>query len=194
MAESRIKGRILAAAIQLFGKFSFEGVTTRGLAKAAQCMEGGIYRLFGDKERLYDEAIAHVVQGSVNSMAEFALKLYTDKGKKISQAEIIKAAVHGWYSSFSPDGARLLQQVILNDKRRRPQAHQAFDNILAILQTTLEQDSKKALKGVSRKTRSESLIWTLFQLKLSYDGPSNKENLEVDRYLEDWLLTIHTAA
>ncbi len=194
MAESRIRGRILAAAIQLFGKFSFEGVTTRGLAKAAQCMEGGIYRLFGDKERLYEEAIAHVVQGSVNSMAEFALKLYTDKSKKIGPAEIIKSAVHGWYSSLSPDGARLLQQVILNDKRRRPQAHQAFDNILAILQTTLEQDSKKVHRGVSPKTRSESLIWTLFQLKLSYDGPPNKENQEVDRYLEDWLLTIHTAA
>lgn len=190
MAESRIKGRILTAAIQLFGKFSFEGVTTRGLAKAAQCMEGGIYRLFGDKERLYEDAITNVVQASVNSMAGFALKLYTEKGKKTGYSEMIRTAVHGWYFSFSPDGARLLQQVILNDKRRRAQAHQAFDNILAILQTTLDQNPKKPAKAFAPKTRCESLIWTLFQLKLSYDGPANKENQEVDRYLNDWLLTI----
>lgn len=193
MAESRIKSRILTAAIQLFGKFSYEGVTTRGLAKTAQCMEGGIYRLFGDKENLYQTAITHVVQGSVNSMAEFALKLYTEKGKKAGYTDVIRSAIHGWYGSFSPDGARLLQQVILNDKQRRPQAQQAFDNILAILQTTLDQNSKKPSKAFSPKTRSEGLIWTLFQLKLSYDSPANKENQEVDRYLDDWLLTVPTA-
>jgi AcrR family transcriptional regulator len=193
MAESRIKARILQAAILLFGKFSFEGVTTRGLAKSAQCMEGGIYRLFGDKERLYEEAISSVVQGSVNNMAEFALKLYTDKNKKVGQPDIIKTAVQGWYFSFSADGARLLQQVLLNDKRRRPQAQQAFDNILAILQTTLEQNSKKSAKGFAPKTRSETLIWTLFQLKLGYAGAPEREKNEVDRFLQDWLLTIHTA-
>lgn len=193
MAESRIKGRILAAAVQLFGKFSYEGVTTRGLAKAAHCMEGGIYRLFGDKQNLYHEAIGHVVQGSVTRMAEFALTLYTGKNKKVEQAEIIRNAVNGWYFSFSADGARLLQQVLLNDKQRKPQAQQAFDNVLAILQTTLDQNSKKPGKTFAPRTRSESLIWTLFQLKLTYDGPPNKENQEVDRYLQDWLLTISPA-
>jgi AcrR family transcriptional regulator len=192
MAESKIRGRILDAAILLFGKFSYEGVTTRGLAKAANCMEGGIYRLFGDKESLYEVAITTVVQTSVNSMAEFALKLYTEKSKKTSQTEIIKSAVHRWYSSFSVEGARLLQQIFLNDKRRRPQAQQPFDNILAILQTTLEQDSRKAAKAPVPKTRCESLIWTLFQLKLSYTAPADKEKQEVDRFLQDWLLTITT--
>jgi AcrR family transcriptional regulator len=192
MAGSKIKGRILQAAIQLFGKFSFEGVTTRDVAKMAHCMEGGIYRLFGDKERLYDDAIDNVVQGCVNSLAEFALKLYTDKNKNGSQTEILKAAVHRWYSSFSLDGARLLQQIILNDKRRRQQAQQPFDSILAILQTTLEQDPKKLAKGTGWKTRSESLISTLFQLKLSYTGPVEKEKHEVDRFLQDWILTVHT--
>lgn len=193
MAGSKIKGRILQAAIVLFGKFSFEGVTTRALAKSAHCMEGGIYRLFGDKEHLYEEAISSVVQRSVNRMAEFALKQYTDMNKKAGQPEIIKTAVHGWYFSFSSDGARLLQQVLLNDKRRKPQAQQAFDNILAILQTTLEQNSRKSAKRFVPKTHSESLIWTLFQLKLTYAGPPEKEKNEVDRFLQDWLLTVHTA-
>lgn len=190
MADSRIKGRILEAAIHQFGKFSFEGVTTRGLAKMAQCMEGGIYRLFGDKERLYNDAIASVVQPSVNSMAEFALKLYTDKNKKISETEMIRAVVQRWYWSFSQDGARLLQQIILNDKHHRQQAQQPFDSILAILQTTLEQDSKKPAKGFVPKTRCENLIATLFQLKLSYAGPADKEKHEVERFLQDWLLTL----
>jgi AcrR family transcriptional regulator len=191
MAGSKIKGRILEAAINLFGKFSFEGVTTRDVAKMAHCMEGGIYRLFGDKERLYDDAIANVVQGCVSSMAEFALKLYTDKNKNGSHTEIIKAAVHRWYFSFSLDGARLLQQIILNDKSRRQQAQQPFDSILAILQTTLEQESNKIAKGYGPKTRSESLISTLFQLKLSYTGSAEREKHEVDRFLQDWLLSVH---
>src|SRR5215472_632913 len=135
MPESKIKGRILAAAIHLFGKLGFEGVTTRSIAKTAKCMEAGIYRLFQDKEGLYGEAITTVVEASVKGMAAFALKQYTDKNRKTGQTEVIKAAVHGWYSSLSVDGARLLQQIILNDKHRRQQAYKAFDNILAILQT-----------------------------------------------------------
>jgi AcrR family transcriptional regulator len=193
MAESKIKGRILNAAILLFGKFSYEGVTTRGLAKVANCMEGGIYRLFGDKQSLYDVALTTVVQAVVNGMAEFALKLYTEKSKKTGQKELIKAAVQRWYFSFSLEGARLVQQVILNDKRRRPQAQQSFDNILAILQTTIEQDAANPAESHQVKTRCESLIWTLFHLKLSYTGPADREKQELDRFLDDWLLSIHTA-
>ncbi len=190
MGGSRIKGPILEAAIRLFGKFGFEGVTTRGIAQEAHCMEGGIYRLYGNKTRLYEEAIASVVQGTLGSLAAIALGLYTEKSTKMGQEEIIKAAVHGWYSSFSQDGAKLLQQVLLNDNEHKPGAHQPFANVLAILQRTLESESEKAGKRFDAKTRTEGLISALFQLKLTYEGPADKEHQEVDRHLQDWLVTL----
>jgi AcrR family transcriptional regulator len=190
MGDSRIKGPILQAAIQLFGKFGFEGVTTRSLAKAAHCMEGGLFRLYGNKARLYEEAVVAVIEATRNSMAAFALELYTEKSEKMGQEDIIRAAVHRWYSSLSLDGAKLLQQVLLNDKEHKQQAQQSFANVLAILQKILEPDFECAQKGSDVKTRTESLISTLFQLKLSYAGPADKEGQEVDRYLQDWLVTI----
>jgi AcrR family transcriptional regulator len=188
MGGSRIKGRILDAAIQLFGKFGFEGVTTRRIAGMAKCMEGGIYRLYGDKVRLYEEAVATVVEAALNSMATFALGLYTETSGR-DQADAVKAAAHRWYSSISRDGARLLQQVLLNDKPRKQQAKQPFACVLAILQKTLEA-SENARDGFDAKTRTESLIWALFQLKLNYAGPAEKEEQEVDRFLQDWLQTL----
>jgi len=134
--------------------------------------------------------VTAVVEASVNSMAAFALALYTEKREKMGPEDVIKAAVHRWYSSLSLDGAKLLQQILLNDKQRKNQAQQSFANVLAILQKTLESDSKDTRKRFDSKTRTESLISTLFQLKLSYAGPPDKEKQEVDRYLQDWLLTV----
>jgi AcrR family transcriptional regulator len=190
MGGSRIKGPILQAAIQLFGKLGFEGVTTRELARAAHCMEGGIYRIYGRKRHLYDDAITAVVQATNTSMAAFVLGLYSETGATMGPEDVIKAAVHRWYSSLSQDGAKLLQQILLNDKQHKHQAQQSFANVLAILQKTLESDSKDTRKRFDSKTRTESLISTLFQLKLSYVGPADKEKQEVDHYLQDWLLTV----
>lgn len=146
--------------------------------------------MFVSIERLYEEAINHVVQGSANGMAEFALRLYRNKGKKTGHPDIMRLAVLRWYFSFSADGARLLQQMILNDNRRPSQAHQAFHTIIAILEAMLGQDSIAGTKGYAPKTDSETLIWALFQLKLSYDGPAKAEKQEVNRYLENWLFRI----
>jgi AcrR family transcriptional regulator len=190
MGGSRIKGPILQTAIHLFGKFGFEGVTTRELAQEAHCMEGGIYRIYGGKGRLYDDAITAVVQATSSSMAAFALGLYTDTGATMGQDEIIKAAVHRWYSSLSQDGARLLQQVLLNDKEHHQQAQESFVNVLAILQKTLERDPACSRSGFDSKTRTESLVSSLFQLKISFAGSAENEQQEVSRYLQDWLLTL----
>lgn len=189
MGASRIKGPILDAAIHLFGRVGFEGVTTRELAREARCMEGGIYRLYGGKARLYDEAISAVLQATNHSMAAFALGLYTETAATMAPEEIIKAAVHRWYSSLTQDGAKLLQQVLLNDKKHQQQVQEPFANILAILQKTLA-DSKISGKEFDPKTRTEALISALFQLKLSHPGPAENERQEVDRYLQDWLLTL----
>ena len=190
MGGPRIEGRILKAAIHLFGNSGFDGVTTRELAQEAHCMEGGIYRIYGGKRHVYVDAIKAVVQGTTGTMAAFALGLFTETGATMGQEEIIKAAVHRWYSSLSQAGARLIQQVLLNDAEHKEQAQESFANVLAILQKTLGMDSRVAGDGFDVKTRTEGLISALFQLKVSYSGTAENERQEVERYLQDWLWTL----
>src|SRR5215472_12638568 len=183
MADSEIKAPILQAAIHLFGNFGFEGVTTRAIAQKAHCMEGGIYRLYGSKSLLYRDALTAVVQASVSSMAALALELFREEGTQTKWNAIIATVVHRWYSSFSQDGAKILQQVLLADKPRQEQAQEPFACVLAILQKTLGPELKSIPRKFDLKLRTQALIWTLFQHKLSYSGPVDKEELEVDRYL-----------
>jgi AcrR family transcriptional regulator len=190
MARRRVEKDLIAAAIQMFGKLTFDGVTTRGLAAEAGCEEGGLYRVFTNKEGLYAHVIGRVVKESVDRMAEFALEVYTAGDKDNTPAEILKGAVHRWYWSMTIEGAKLLQQVFLNDKDHRKEAQRALDSVVAILQTTLGPVAQASASPFDAKTRSEALIWALFQFKTSYAGPTSQEKHAVDRYLTDWLLSV----
>jgi AcrR family transcriptional regulator len=189
MGGPRIEGRILKAAIHLFGNSGFDGVTTRELAHEAHCMEGGIYRIYRTKRNVYEDAIKAVVKGTTASMATFALGLFTEAGATMERDELIKAAVHRWYWSLSTDGAKLIQQVLVSDAKHREQAQECFTNVQAILQKTLTMDSK-ATQEFDVKTRTEGLISSLFHLKVAYCGPADNERQEVDRHLQDWLSTL----
>lgn len=189
MGGSRIEGRILKAAIHLFGNFGYEGVTTRELAREAQCMEGGIYRIFRKKRHLYEDAIKAVVKGTTNSMAAFTLGLFTETGTATDRDEVIRATVYRWYGSLSQDGAKLIQQVLVSDAEHREEAEESFKNVRAILEKTIAMDSKVA-REFDVGTRTEALISPLFHLKVTYSGDGDNERQEVDRYLQDWLRTL----
>ena len=55
--ESRC--RILAAAARVYAEFGFRGATTRRIASAAGVNEVTLFRTFGSKEALIDEALRH---------------------------------------------------------------------------------------------------------------------------------------
>lgn len=189
MGASRIKGSILQAAVHLFGKAGFDKVTTREIAHEANCMEGGIYRLYGGKARLYEEAIATVVQTTNDSLGTFALGLFEETSAAPTTEELVKGAVHRWYESLSQDSARFLQQVLSNAPKYRPHIEEPFANVLAILRAILE-GSQIGRSEFDVATRTVALIADLFELKLSYSGPADSECAEVDRRLNDWYLTL----
>jgi AcrR family transcriptional regulator len=189
---SKVEPLLIKAAISLFGEFGYEGVTTRALAGKAEVQEWNIYRLFGDKEGLYQRAITSVVQSSVDAMAEFALNFISGgSGKDMGQAALITAVVHHWYSSLSTSGARLIFHVRVGDKKRRTEAELPLGKIIGILEKTIEPESRKTQKGkFDARTRAELLVRALFDLKTTYSGKQEKETDEVNRVLQDWLKTL----
>jgi len=190
---SKVEPLLIKAAISLFGESGYEGVTTRALAGKADVEEWNIYRLFGDKEGLYQRALTSVVQSSVDKMAEFALNFFSgSSGKDMDQAALITAVVHHWYSSLSTSGAKLIVHVRIGDKKRKTEAELPLEKIIGILEKTLESDSKKTSKGkFDARTRAEFLVKVLFDLKTTYSGKQEKD--EVNRILQDWLKTLRSS-
>lgn len=56
-ATTSTRDQILAAAVRLYGEHGFRGMTTRRVAEEAHVNEVTIFRLFGSKEKLLDEAL-----------------------------------------------------------------------------------------------------------------------------------------
>ena len=57
-ARDDTRARLLAAAARVYASFGYLGATTRAIAAEAGVNEVTLFRLFGDKETLLDEAIA----------------------------------------------------------------------------------------------------------------------------------------
>jgi AcrR family transcriptional regulator len=193
MPKKRIEPKLIEAAISLFGEFGFEGVTTRAVAERADVMAYNIYRLFKTKGRLYLKALNFVVDRSINEMADFVLNYPGQADKKDELGSHAYAAVHRWYSSLSRDGARLLQQAMISNREGRDRAFAPMQNIINIVAKSIK-GPKKAKVDFDPKTRSEALIMTLFQVKVSYPGPPEHEMKEVDRFLGDWIKELLPAA
>ncbi len=57
------KKRLIEAGVELFGRYSFDGVSTRSLADSADVNLASIQYYFGGKEGLYLAVAQHIVQG-----------------------------------------------------------------------------------------------------------------------------------
>jgi AcrR family transcriptional regulator len=66
------RDRLLQAAIALFGEHGYRGATTRRIAEAAGVNEVTLFRLFGSKQALLDEAVERM-QDEVASTADRSL-------------------------------------------------------------------------------------------------------------------------
>jgi TetR/AcrR family transcriptional regulator, regulator of cefoperazone and chloramphenicol sensitivity len=63
------KKRLIEAGVELFGRYSFDGVSTRNLADNANVNLASIQYYFGGKEGLYLAVARHIVQGVRSWMA-----------------------------------------------------------------------------------------------------------------------------
>lgn len=184
---SKIKPKILSAAIALFGTWGYQGVTYALIARKAGCFPPAIFRNFKNMRGLYIEAIALVVDEVQKAMTPFAISLVSGAGdaNEKDRAATVTQVVEAWYKGLSRDGARFLLQVILSDPKRRPEIEKALD----LLPKILVQTARIKMEGDSKviSARAVDLANKLFYLKCIHAGTPEAELREVDRHLKEWL-------
>jgi AcrR family transcriptional regulator len=190
MSSSRIKGRILDAAIELFAAKGINGVTFEGLAKQAEVTRGSLYRLFRTTEGLFEQALTTVLSRSLDP-ANFLLMIFGDK-KQQDFPVLVTAAVRKWYYSMSQPEARLLMQAAFSNHQWED-SEGPVEKIIKVLATSIERDLKKnRLSKLSSATIARSLVLGLFQLKVSFrpSGSAKEEKEIVDGMLQLWVRAV----
>jgi AcrR family transcriptional regulator len=187
--SSKIKPRILDAAIALFADHGYFGVTTRDIARKARVTEGSIYRLFDGKDGLFEGSLDTVI-GRLLDPAQFLLMLFESRRKHDFSAAIV-GAVWKWYSSLTHQSARLLIYALLSrNEKWRQAANAPLEKIIDILAGSMEREtSKDRLSGLNAKTIAKSLIFALFQSKISSSAArsTREEGEQIEGMVQHWL-------
>jgi AcrR family transcriptional regulator len=180
----RVEPDILEAAIELFGLYSFNGVTTRDLAKRADVVEGAIYQWFDNKENLYLQAVSAVITQTNQQFTQFVMKVF-GSSEDLDPARIAEA-VRAWYDAIPRPAARLLLQVLISDDKRNKLAREPLDQIINAVAKTLDRQ-KKANKKLNPQAAAKTLVRSLFWGKV-IEGKAAEP--EVNQILQQWLLGI----
>jgi AcrR family transcriptional regulator len=91
---SKIREKIIVAAATRFAHAGYSGCSTKEVAQAAQVTEGSLFRLFGSKERLFEEAVAYAVSKRIVARD---VELLLQRQKNFSKAihELARAYTKG---------------------------------------------------------------------------------------------------
>lgn len=187
---SRVQPKILEAAIRLFGAFGFNGVTTRHLAEEADVVEGSIYLCFGSKENLYREAVDAVIKRQSASLGQFLVGLHGGTAGGGERKWQLTQAIQAWYNALSPAGARLMQQVLMADKKRYPEVCNSLDSIINVIAKIL-QEERDSGRQRNRQAVARILIYALLQAR-AVCGESDSELASRDM-IKEWLLSVAAA-
>jgi AcrR family transcriptional regulator len=189
---SKIEGRIMDTAIELFANYGYFGVTTRDLAKKSRVTEGSIYRLFHSKENLFNEAIQTVLLQSLDP-AQILLIVF-NKPEKQSFSSLTASLVQRWYGSLSRPGARLLTQAYFTDIKWREIAYGPINKIIEILTSVIEREQPRS-KKFDATIAAKALIMALLHFKITYaaECSQKEETAAVEGMIRQWLLGVQTA-
>src|SRR5439155_4069703 len=69
-STEEVRSLVLAAARELFAERGFSGTTTREIAERAGVEETILFRNYGTKERLFQQAVAHPIEDFMNGYVE----------------------------------------------------------------------------------------------------------------------------
>src|SRR5579872_4362151 len=141
------KSKIVDAAIKLFSDYGFYGVTYMKLAKEANTTAPSVFRQFKSKPKLFEAALETAVSQSPDA-AQFLYMIHEGRRKQALPAKkAIAAAILNWYSSVSPQTARLMCQAYLSkNKKWEEKAFSALYMIIDVLASSVEAESPKTAK------------------------------------------------
>jgi AcrR family transcriptional regulator len=184
---SKIEGPILEKAIELFAEHGYSGVGIREIAAAANVTPGSIFRLFESKDSLFKEALKTVACRSLEP-AEFQALLH---GENNEFPLLLQRALRRWYTSLSPQAAKLLMHAALSKNEQwREMASVRTGEIAAVLAQCLNHEAQRAtVRPVDALAASRTLILALFNLRSTHTllGADEKERDAVDKMIEQWI-------
>jgi AcrR family transcriptional regulator len=184
---SKIQGPILEIAIELFANHGYAGVGIRDIAASANVTPGSIFRLFESKDSLFQEALKTVAYRSL-APDEFQKLLQEDEQ---AFSLIVQRAVRRWYSSLSPQSARLLMYAALSDNQQwREMASTRTGEIAEILAQSIRKEARKSkVRNVDALAASRTLILALFNLRTTHSllSTGEKEREAVSKMIHQWI-------
>lgn len=181
-----VRPAILEAAIELFGRYSQNGVTTRQLAKEAGVVEASIYNVFGSKDAVYLEAVTSVINQAQQEFAKFVVAEF-GKSQTFS-ARRLENALKTWCLSLSRPTARLLMQVMLSDDRLIKTAREPIEQMIDMIANSVDRQKKPSRKFNSRvaaRTLIRALIWARVE-----KSNATEVAQDVIETLQQWLLSL----
>ena len=184
---SKIQGMILETAIEAFATHGYSGVGIRDIAAAANVTPGSIFRLFESKESLFEEALTTVVYRSLPP-AEFQRLLHANNE---DFELLVERALRRWYTSLSPQSARLLMYASLSDNAQwREMASTHAGEIADILAQSIRKETRKSkARKVDALAASRTLILALFNLRSTHSllNSGEKERDAVGKMIQQWI-------
>lgn len=195
---SKVRPRILQAAIALFSDYGYYGVTTRDLAKEAKTTEGSLYRLFTNKVKLFEEALIVVIERSLDP-GQFLLMLFEKGQSQQDVASVMKKMIKRWYDSLPQNAARLLTQAYFVAPKLRHLAFSPYapiDKMIDIVARAIARDSRMQARKLNPRYAATALILTLLHFKITYAAASSNtsESEAVDAFIRVWLTSISPAS
>lgn len=162
--KKKVRERVLDAAVDLFARYGYFGVTIRDLAQEAKTNLHGVYRSFRDKDGAFDAAL-DLMLGESLSPAQLAL-LILEGGKKAEPRAMIQAAARQWNESLSTQGARILLQAYLSGNRRwEKPAADYLSQISEVLARSMEAQAGSS-KQFNPKVAAMMLVFALLLFKV----------------------------
>ena len=159
------RDRMIAAAVTLFARAGFNGVTTRDIAHSANVSEGNIFRYFPSKRDLFIAAIDHEL-GKLRARAQVLQRTTSAEDSRIAMRALFKTITETVVQE--PALVRLLHFSVLEfGSEMGPLYRKHLDSILAESARNFEQWSQnQGLRNLSASVTVLSFVATVMLLQL----------------------------
>ena len=146
---------ILDAAAKLFAERGYNSTSTKDIAKSADVNESTIFRLFKDKESLFEATLAHEIEKKAVS-SDFVHQLKRDTNFKTA----VENSVFLAYEAYSSEYVRLSMFAALE----KPEIMSRFfrDRVLPRFKTMTAKVRQEQKAGRARSGKPEAMVVALY--------------------------------
>lgn len=143
---TRQRRAIMAAAADVFARNGYVGATTDEVAALAAVSKQTLYKLYGDKQKLFAEAILETTRGTAERLAATVTLL-----ERASDARAaLRLVAEGWLRELLSAEVLRLRRLVIAEAERFPEVGRAwfergFDRALVVLGESLQELAGRGL-------------------------------------------------